>query len=738
MKKLGRIGLALLICVILSSGLTSGTAYAAEVRDNAEEAEASVPSDHTSESEELYFGDESDLPVPSEGLTKTRAPAISEETRNAVGEIILTGLQNWSESIDLSAFGLTVEEGVGLYYEVLDAHYEFFYVKSCNLSYSASGLTSINPIYDTTYTNSDVSAFNSVCSAIVAGIPQGTNAEKLLYLHDYLITHCEYDLTYSKTNAYNALVEGSAVCDGYTKAYKVLCDQAGLTCEFVSSDAINHSWNMVQVGGGDTAWYYVDCTWDDPINGSSLLPESNCRHANFLMSREACINTNHASSDWVNGKGESVYNRTTSTKYDSYWWRALIRSVQWVGTQMCYAKPTDLSHVYFRSSGSSSETSVTIQGGGNRWNVLGESSSYWTDSYITIASQGGAFYYSTPTQIWKLTTGGAMSLTYTLTSAEQKKGYIYGIQGGANKLTYYIGQDPNHASVASGVLDLTDPTVPAIIASGTCGANGDNLTRTLDENGVLTITGTGAMADFATDDCAPWYVYRESIHSVVIDPGVTSIGKTAFYRCSTIKSISIPEGVTNIGVDAFYACSGLKKILLPNTTEIIGDRAFSSCTALAEVTIPEGVTSIGSRSFEYCTCLTAISLPSTLTSIGSNVFGFENCLTSLQIAVGNTMYKTLDNVLFSKSGDVLYCCAGKKAGSYTIPDGVMTIESYAFSGCGSLTAVVIPEGVKRIGDQAFGNCGLTSVTIPTSMETIENNAFAGCGALTDVYYGGTQ
>ena len=397
------------------------------------------------------------------GLTRTETYEISDSTRNEVISKIVTGLKNRSAKIDVSGYGLTIEEVYDLYNEVLDAHYEFFYVQ--NASYSSSW---IQPLYDTTYTSSDVTTFNNLCSAIVAGIPQGTNAEKLLYLHDYLITHCEYDLSKTKRDAYAALVEGSAVCEGYAKAFKYLCDLSGLTCEYVSSDAIDHAWNMVQVGGGDTAWYYVDCTWDDPINGSSLLPESNCRHANFLMSREACINTNHASSDWVNGKGESVYNRTTSTKYDSYWWRALIRSVQWVGTQMCYAKPTDLSHVYFRSSGSSSETSVTIQGGGNRWNVLGESSSYWTDSYITIASQGGAFYYSTPTQIWKLTTGGAMSLTYTLTSAEQKKGYIYGIQGGANKLTYYIGQDPNHASVAANSLNIPSSsasTTPVLVSA---------------------------------------------------------------------------------------------------------------------------------------------------------------------------------------------------------------------------------------------------------------------------------
>ena len=418
------------------------------------------------------------------GLIRTETYEISETTRKAVTSKIVTGLKNRSDEIDVSSYGLSVQEGYSLYYEVLDAHYEFFYVKGLQtFSYSASGLTSITPLYDTTYTSSDVTAFNNICSAIVAGIPQGTNVEKLLYLHDYLITHCEYDQTYSKTNAYNALVEGSAVCDGYAKAFKYLCDLAGLTCEYVASDANNHAWNMVQVGNGDTAWYYIDCTKDDPMNGC----ESYCDHTNFLMSREACINTNHTSSDWVNGKGESVYNRTTSKTYDNNWWKDLNRSVQWVGTQMCYAKSTDLSHVFFRSSGASSETAVTIQGGGNKWYVWG-SGYYYIDeagnpeAYITVAAQGGAFYYSTATQIWKLTTGGAMTLAYTLTAAEQDKGYIYGILSGANGITYYVGQGPLQPSVASGILSVP-LTLSSIKANVTTAAVGEKITWTATASG---------------------------------------------------------------------------------------------------------------------------------------------------------------------------------------------------------------------------------------------------------------
>ena len=192
------------------------------------------------------------------GLTRTETYAISETTRKAVTSKIVTGLKNRSEKIDVSSYGLTVDEGYNLYYEVLDAHYELFYVKNgFSWSYSGDTIASIQPVYDTAYTDDDVTAFNNLVISIIAGLPQGTTVEKLLYLHDYLITHCEYDGTYPKTSAFNALVEGSAVCDGYSKAYKVLCDQAGLTCEFVSSEAINHSWNMVQVGNGDTAWYYI-------------------------------------------------------------------------------------------------------------------------------------------------------------------------------------------------------------------------------------------------------------------------------------------------------------------------------------------------------------------------------------------------------------------------------------------------------------------------------------------------
>ena len=124
-----------------------------------------------------------------------------------------------------------------------------------------------------------------------------------------------------------------------------------------------------------------------------------------------------------------------------------------------------------------------------------------------------------------------------------------------------------------------------IVASGTCGAegnNGDNLTWILDDEGVLTISGTGAMASWNWKG-SPWYANKDKIESVVIEDGVTSIGANAFDGCSGLTSITIPSSVTSIGEYTFYGCSGLTSITIPNSVKSIGTSAFSGCSGLTRV-----------------------------------------------------------------------------------------------------------------------------------------------------------
>ena len=156
-------------------------------------------------------------------------------------------------------------------------------------------------------------------------------------------------------------------------------------------------------------------------------------------------------------------------------------------------------------------------------------------------------------------------------------------------------------------------------ASGTWGS----LSWSLDSNGKLTISGTGEMNDFYDFSTEAWRAYRDSIKTVEIANGVTSIGSSAFQNCTSLTSITIPDGVTSIGKFAFSNCKSLTSITIPNSVTSIGGDAFYNCTSLTSITIPDGVTSIGENAFRYCTALTSITIPDSVTSISS--YAFNGC-----------------------------------------------------------------------------------------------------------------
>ena len=129
------------------------------------------------------------------------------------------------------------------------------------------------------------------------------------------------------------------------------------------------------------------------------------------------------------------------------------------------------------------------------------------------------------------------------------------------------------------------------VASGTCG---ENLTWTLDAAGTLTVAGTGAMKDYLS---APWSKSCDSIKTVVIESGVTTIGDCAFSGCTSLTGITIPESVTAIGDSAFWSCYSLTGITIPESVTAIGNYAFQSCYSLSSIKIPESVTTIGDGAF---------------------------------------------------------------------------------------------------------------------------------------------
>ena len=211
---------------------------------------------------------------------------------------------------------------------------------------------------------------------------------------------------------------------------------------------------------------------------------------------------------------------------------------------------------------------------------------------------------------------------------------------------------------------------------------------------------------------------------ITIGNSVTSIGTWAFSNCSGLTSVTIPNSVTSIGTWAFSNCSGLTSINIPNSVTSIGESAFGGCSGLTSVTIPNSVTSIGNHAFESCHGLTSVTIPNSVTSIGD--YAFSGCSGLTSVTIGNSV-TSIGNRAF-------YECSGLT--SVIIPESVTSIGGSAFYGCSGLTSVIIPESVRSIGQSAFYNCyNLTSVTIPNSVTSIGYDAFTSCIGLTSVTIG---
>ena len=307
--------------------------------------------------------------------------------------------------------------------------------------------------------------------------------------------------------------------------------------------------------------------------------------------------------------------------------------------------------------------------------------------------------------------------------------------------------------------------------SGTCG---ENLIWELT-NGVLTISGTGAMTDYDYDAnldaiTSPWYSLQSQIQSVVVADGVTSIGSRAFMRCSNVTSVTIGKNVVTLGHRSFRECTSLTSIEIPNSVTNIGEYAFYRCTGLTSVTISEGVTSIGLAAFYQCSSLTEVTIPESVTTIGQGgTFQYCTTLTKVQWNAknctiephdGDSYYypfygdENLTEVTFGDKVESIptYLCAGlTELKTVHLPNSVKEVGENAFDDCDNLTSPIlnshlfvymprkyegaynIPEGIETICYSAFNVCkDMTSVTIPSSVTSIGVYAFWGCTGLASI------
>ena len=253
---------------------------------------------------------------------------------------------------------------------------------------------------------------------------------------------------------------------------------------------------------------------------------------------------------------------------------------------------------------------------------------------------------------------------------------------GKTLIKYAIGKTDTHFTIPDSV------TTISYAAFADC----KNLTGVTVPDSVTTI------GDYAFADC-------ENLTGVTIGNGVTTIGDFAFYYCTSLTGVTIPDSVTTIGYAAFAYCENLTGVTIPDSVTTIGYAAFAYCENLTGVTIGDSVTTIGERAFEDCESLTSITIGKGVENIDVSVFSGCTSLMSISVDTNNRHYKSIDGNLYSKDGKTLILYAmGKTDIHFTIPDGVKSIDAFAFNDCTRLRSITIPTSVKSIGEAAFQNC----------------------------------
>ena len=275
--------------------------------------------DENSEEIEIDFSDSifqtGGFPKSDIGTNGSENGAFEETPKNikSLENKICTAIKNREETINVEEYEISSKRLFEIIIRLINDEPQFFYVRgllSCKTAYG--NVITAKLRYRPEYDEQDIADYYASLENIVNKMPKNiSQTEKALFLHDALILNTDYDYSFNKFNAYNALVEGSSVCQGYALAYKGLCDLAGIQCAMVYSDSIYHAWNLVTLTdvGNEPVSFYVDCTWDD-MGGSGVS------HKNFLASREALIATGHNSSDWKDTNNKVIYEEYNDTRYD--------------------------------------------------------------------------------------------------------------------------------------------------------------------------------------------------------------------------------------------------------------------------------------------------------------------------------------------------------------------------------------------------------------------------------------
>ena len=311
------------------------------------------------------------------------------------------------------------------------------------------------------------------------------------------------------------------------------------------------------------------------------------------------------------------------------------------------------------------------------------------------------------------------------------------------------------------------------------GECGENVTYFIDSaKGVMTIRGTGAIADYEYDKQnyvtnIPWYIYRNYVKKLVLEDGVTKIGNYAFSYHEALEEVTFPKSLKSIGDNAFGSCYSLVEITIPDSITYMGKRTFAGCKKLETANILANITEFSEKMLASCTSLKRLEVPDSVTFISKSLFDYstvpnltiyaktgsyaklfaeKNRIPFISTGVLNHEGKAGDNITYFLdviSGVITFSGSGKTDhyrqtydkddnkiftapwGAYSdyikkavFEDGITEIGWCLMCCHKNLTEVSLPDSVTSISGYAFSTCpSLESFTIPDSVTDLGEYAF---------------
>ena len=385
------------------------------------------------------------------------APAVSQyiaaaETEIAsLSEVVRAGFENYETSIDISRFELTAEDfpRISEVVNYVRTIPELFYISvdgnvGVSQVWSDSAqkiiISTINIKYNNTYEEAKplIDEFNAKADEIISEVITDDMSElqKALKLHDYLVLNTVYDTTgelpdlNKGSSAYDILVCGNGICQGYAQAYNVLLQRAGMDSIMVVSYDMKHAWNLVSV---DDEWYHVDVTWDDPVPDSPGL----VNHKYFLLSDDEIQKKTETRYDHYNWDAKGF--TATSTKYDNAFWADVRTEIICQGDRWYYMSGSGAYSTYIESTG---EVNTNVSVCEESWPDWNNPAAFYTAKYSSLIISDGVLLFNTPTQIYKMNLDGSDKQGLRYIHPNEVNGYIYGLSIMDDKLYAVIKQEP--------------------------------------------------------------------------------------------------------------------------------------------------------------------------------------------------------------------------------------------------------------------------------------------------------